>query len=244
MVSVICVFNNEKQFENQLGSSLKCQNVEIELIKIDNRGKKYQSAAAALNYGANKAKGDILIFSHQDIYLKTKSEIKELAEAINKCEVGSVVGTQGVLEKNKDYYSNLTAGEQLNTRLNNMFEKKLYKVSCIDEGLFGMKKETWREHQFDEKICDNWHLYAVEQCLFARSHGTNVYVYPSQIHHFSKGRISLGYMQNLRELCKKYRSSFKYIWTTCYKVRTNPIYINGLVAVWCLNRLIRGKSLK
>lgn len=243
MISVICVYNNEEQLKTQLECSLEFQNANMEFIKIDNRCGKFESAAKALNYGANLAKGDVLIFSHQDIYLKTENEIEELAEVIYHCEVGTIVGTQGVMEKSRKYYSNLTAGEEYDCNLNYEFEKKLYEVACIDEGLFGMKKATWEGHHFDESICNNWHLYAVEQCLYARSHSGKVYVYPLQIHHFSKGRISLGYMQNMRELCKKYRKSFRYIWTTCYKVRTSSLYINTLITAWCLNRIIRRKPL-
>lgn len=244
MVSVICVYNNEKQLTMQLKRSLEFQNIQLEFIEIDNRFGKYESASKALNYGAEIAKGDVLIFSHQDIYLKTENEIRELAKVIDKCDVGTIIGTQGVVEKSKKYYSNLTAGEKYDPELNYEYEKKLYEVACVDEGMFGMKKATWEMHHFDEIICNNWHLYTVEQCLYARSHSAKIYVYPSQIHHFSIGRISIGYMKNMRELCKKYRKSFKYIWTTCYKVRTNSMYINCLIIVWCLNRIIRGKTLE
>ncbi len=243
MISVICVYNNEEQLKTQLEYSLKFQTVELEFIRLDNRDGKYESAAKALNLGARIAKGDILIFSHQDIYLKTENEIEELARVIDQSLVGTIIGTQGVVENSKKYYSCLTAGDVYNGDLNFDFKKRLYEVACIDEGLFGMKKSTWEAHHFDELICNNWHLYAVEQCLYARSHSGKVYVYPSQIHHFSKGRISLEYMKNMRELCRKYRNSFKYIWTTCYKVRTSNLYINGLITIWYLNRVIRRKSL-
>ena len=69
-ISVICVFNNMDQFEKQLNKSLKQQDVDYELIAIDNSNNKFSSASQALNYGSEKAKGDILVFSHQDIFLK------------------------------------------------------------------------------------------------------------------------------------------------------------------------------
>lgn len=243
MISVICVYNNKAQFEAQLKKSLNQQNTDYELIALDNCDNKFKSAAQALNYGAGKSKGDILIFSHQDIYFKAENELKELADSIASCEAGSVIGVQGVIDNSNTYYSNITAGEAFNSDFCNDYEKALYEVSCVDEGLFGMKKSTWQIHNFDEELCYNWHLYAVEQCLYARSNNYKVYVYPSQVHHFSYGKISLSYMLNLKKLCKFYRDSFKYIWTTCYKVKTNPIYINTLIFIWTVNRIVKRKPL-
>lgn len=240
-ISVICVYNNRAQLDEQLVASIKAQNVECEFIPLDNRDNIFPSAAKALNHGASLAQGDILIFSHQDIFFKTESELKELAEAIQQCEVGTIVGTAGVKEPSKFYYMNLTSTMIYNPELQDILPKQLYNVSTVDECLFGMKRATWEAHPFNEVLCDNWHLYAVEACLWARQHDHSVYVYPSQVHHFSWGHISLGYMMNLKELCKTYRKDFKYIWTTCYKVRTNSIYINTLVALWVTQRFLRGK---
>lgn len=240
-ISVICVYNDENAYLNQLVKSLDQQDTEYELIAICNVDNSFCSAAAALNYGASSATGDVLVFSHQDIYFKTERELRKLAEAIGSCPTGTIVGTQGVKEPSKIYYSNLTAGKVLKNQLNQEYTEKLYPVSCVDEGLFGMKRDTWLTHPFDEDLCDNWHLYCVEACLFARKNRNSVYVWPSQIHHFSMGTISLRYMQNLKRLCKVYRKDFKYIWTTCYKVYTNPVYMEGLYLAWVFNRWVRGR---
>ncbi|MEF2838224.1 MAG: glycosyltransferase [Oscillospiraceae bacterium] len=239
-ISVICVYNNEAQLNVQLKTSLEKQDVEYEFVAINNENGGFQSAAAALNYGATKATGDILIFAHQDIYFKTSKELGELADAITQCETGTIIGAIGVTEPRKVYYGNYTEGEAYDPKLSAGFNKDLYSVSTVDECIFGMKRETWIGHPLDEQLCDNWHLYGVEACLWARKHGFQVYVYPCQIHHFSGGKISLGYMRNLRELCRVYRKDFKYIWTTCYKVRTNSVCINCLVLLWTINRFIKG----
>lgn len=239
-ISIICVYNRKEQFHEQLYASLLNQDIEYELIAIDNTENQFKSASQALNFGCTKANGDILIFSHQDIYLKRNDEIRRFAQAIENLEIGSIVGTQGVKEVSKKYYSNITAGEIFDKCCSEEYNEELYEVSCVDEGFFGMKKKTWANLMFNEELCDNWHLYCVEMCLHTRKNHGKVYVYPSQLHHFSMGTISLGYMRNLKKLCSVYKSDFKYIWTTCYKVRTSSWYINGLVFLWCLNRRIRG----
>ena len=240
-VSVICVYNNKSVFENQLLKSLKKQNMQYELIAIDNSNNKFSSAASALNYGAQEASGDVLIFSHQDIYLKRSNELEFIATIIYNQKCGDIVGTQGVREPSKVYYTNITAGKIYDQTIINNYEEQLYEVSCVDEGFFGMKKNTWEKLKFNEELCDNWHLYCVEMCLHTRKTGGNVYVWPAQLHHFSMGTITLGYMRNLKKLCGVYRKDFKYIWTTCYKVRTNYAYIQLLYLAWVVNRFIRGK---
>lgn len=242
-VSVICVYNNETQFNQQLWASLANQDMEHELIPIKNTSGEFTSAAAALNHGAATASGDILIFSHQDIYLKTEDALRMLAESIAQCATGTIVGTAGVKEPSKRYYYNLTEGINYDPTLQICCENRRYAVSCVDEGLFGMTRATWEAHPFDEELCDNWHLYAVEACLWAREHGHCVYVFPVQIHHFSKGRISRSYMRGLVRLADRYRKSHRYIWTTCYKVPSSWLYVRILYIIWVLNRRIRGRSL-
>lgn len=242
-ISVICIYNNESSYRNQLCSSLQMQGVDFELIGIDNRNQRFSSAAAALNYGVSISSGDILVFSHQDITLKTCNELAHFASAVSSLPVGSIIGTQGIREKSNIYYENLTAGADYIEQLKNDYPNEIIKVDCVDEGFFGMKRKTYEAHPFDEKLCDNWHLYCVESCLNARREGHSVYVMPIQLHHYSLGTINISYMLNLKKLCNTYRRDFKYIWTTCYKVKTHPLYINGLIALWVIHRKIRGRSL-
>lgn len=242
-ISVICVYNNVAQLNAQLLASLSNQTATYEFVPIDNTAGRFTSAAAALNYGASVAEGDILIFSHQDIFFKTEHELWELADRIAQCETGTIIGTQGVKEPSMVYYENLTAGKEYNAMLQSKYEKGLYEVSCVDEGLFGMTRATWAAHPFDETLCDNWHLYAVEACLWARAHGNHVYVYPAQIHHFSWGRITRSYMRGLVRVADQYRKNHRYIWTTCYKVSSSWLYVRALYFAWVVNRIIRGRPL-
>ena len=243
LISIICVYNRKDQFENQLLKTVKEQRAEIEIISIDNSSNTFSSAAAALNYGAENAKGDVLVFVHQDIAFKEANELSEFATVIEKLEVGTIIGAAGVIEKQKKCYTNITSGTDIVLENNYAFEKKLYSLDSVDECLFGMKKETWKMFHFDEVLCDNWHLYAVEICLKARKNGKGVYVYPSYVHHFSPGRISRSYMKGLIRIADYYRKDFGYIWTTCYKVPTSYLYVRVLYILWVCNRIIRGRTL-
>lgn len=241
-VSIVCVYNNYEQLNDCLLRGLKKQNINYELILLDGSKGKFKSCAAALNSGVANSSGDILIFSHQDIYLKSQKELENFVRFIYDASEGTIVGVAGAVEKSNrnigNYTSGLTINEEIVERIN-----KPTQVSCIDECFFGMTKATYEIHHFDEVLCDDWHLYAVEQCLYHRSNGDNVYVFPCQVHHLSSGKISLNYMNDLVNLADRYRKKFKYIWTTCYKVRTNYLYVRVLRIAWKFNRKIRRREL-
>lgn len=237
-VSVICVYNDRQQLENCLCYGLNKQVIDYELILVDGSKGKFKSSAEALNSGVSQSKGEILIFAHQDVYLKTENDLSEFVNFLASTPKGTIVGVAGALEKHKQNVGNYTSGIEIN-------EVQIYKfnspmeVSCVDECFFGMTRATYEMHHFDEILCDNWHLYAVEQCLYHRANGGKVYVFPLQVHHSSKGNISLAYMNGLVRLADEYRKDLKYIWTTCYKVKTNYIYIRTLRGIWIINRKLK-----
>ncbi len=84
--------------------------------------------------------------------------------------------------------------------------------------------------QFDEEVCDDWHLYAVDYSLSVARLGLDAYVIPASIHHWSPGIFSgrnvlhvissvgflpAGYYRILGKLLKKHRSHTKQVYTTC-----------------------------
>lgn len=239
MVSLICVYNDETIYQKQLYSTVMDQDISVEMIGVNNKNNNFNSASTALNYGAELAHGEILVFVHQDITLKCKSALRILIETIEKKPVGSIVGAAGSIEKRRQNVGNYTSGkEYCSYFVNNLND--IVEVAIVDEVLFGMKKETYIMYTFDEEICANWHLYAADMCLHHRSLGNHIYVCPIQIHHYSYGKISVSYMKTLMKLVKKYHKDFKYIWTTCYKIRTDFISSHILYYMWCLNRIVRG----
>lgn len=235
-VSVICVFNNPEQLSKQLINSLNRQDVKFEIIKVDGRCNRYKSAAQALNYGASVAKGDVLIFSHQDIVIEEADGLKRIANFIHEKPIGSVIGVAGAIEGNRRNKGNYISGNDTPERIKNPVT-----ASTVDECFFGMRRDTYELHHFDEFLCDDWHLYAVEQCLYHRK-DSKIYIYPIKVHHYSPGKISLKYMDGLIKLADHYHGNYKYIWTTCYKIKSNPLTCRLLRNAWLINRIVRRKG--
>lgn len=146
MISVICVWNNEEQYQNILIHSLNMQECDYELISIDNRNHIFSSCASALNWGADHSNGEVLVFTHQDISFEKNFSLKEFGKFIKK-HPNKITGAFGA--KNKIYSED-------------------YLCDTVDECCFGMTREFFNLLRFNEDICDGWHLYAVEMCLRAK----------------------------------------------------------------------------
>lgn len=105
MVTVICCYNNLAQYKDFLLASVQEQDTECEMIGIDNTGGRYKGAAEAYNHVWPEAKGDVLVFCHQDIAFPEKSVLSRIEAYLNENE-DTIVGFAGMLS-DKTVISNL-----------------------------------------------------------------------------------------------------------------------------------------
>jgi GT2 family glycosyltransferase len=189
LISVICVYNNKNILKKELEVSVDNQrNVKYEKIFIDNRDKKFSSAAKALNYGVSISSGNILIFTHQDIILLENNVFEKLIEYFALLGKDSILGVAG---KSSSFPSstitNILHGK--NREYAGKFGyKDNFKVNTIDECFFAITRESFHKLVFDENICFSWHLYGVEYCLEAKKKlDCNSFVVDLSIYHNSAG---------------------------------------------------------
>ena len=234
MISVICVYNNEDILNNWLLKSLKNQTVEFELIKIDNTRNTFKSAAEALNYGGNKARGNYIMFVHQDVDLSSNTWLEDVEKMLDSIPNLGIAGVAGVSEEEHSLGSRVKTiikhgippRPVLDIPINSFQNPE--KVQTLDECLVIVPRSVFNVLAFDEKMCDDWHLYAVDYCLSARKLGFDAYAIPMFIYHQSTGiltenlfRIILslgqypkGYYQTLKKLLEKHKNQVKQIYTT------------------------------
>lgn len=231
MISVVCVYNSENILNNWLLKSLKNQTVEFELITLDNTRNTFKSAAEALNYGGKKAKGKYIMFVHQDVDLSSNTWLEDVQKMLNSIPNLGIAGVAGASEK----------GQNARTRWKSVIKhgtppkwtgatpiQNPEKVQTLDECLVIVPKPVFNVLTFDEKVCDDWHLYAVDYCLSARKLGVDAYAIPMFIYHrstgaltedlfqaiLSLGQLPKGYYQTLEKLLKKHKSYCKHIYTS------------------------------
>jgi glycosyltransferase involved in cell wall biosynthesis len=223
MISVVCVYNNKEILEEFLLKSLKKQSVEYELFLMDNRNGKFKSAAEALNKGAEEAKGKYIMFVHQDIDLKSDKWLENVEKTLDSLDNVGIAGVAGRIKYRKGIVTTIEDGIPPQ-KIPSFNFKTPVKVQTLDECLFIIPKSIFNTLQFDEKTCDDWHLYAVDYSLTIKDRGFDVYVIPSFLYHRSPG-YSYSEMFNLtlkKVLKKHWKEGVIYTtmknWITFYPV--------------------------
>ena len=222
MISIICVYNNVSSLDEFLLSSLKNQSIDYELILLDNTKKKFSNAAEALNYGGKKAKGDYLMFVHQDIDLLVDDWLENAENILNSLKNLGIAGVAGFPEvkKNPVILSYIMDGNPPQTIGINITQSE--NVQTVDECLFFVPKSIFNKIQFDVETCPDWHLYAVDYCLSLLKLNLSVYVIPCALHHVSRSdSFSNQYYSTLNKITKKHGTYFNKIYTTCGVWHTN-----------------------
>jgi hypothetical protein len=228
------VYNDKETLDKFLLKGLKNQSVEYELILIDNRTGKFKSAPEALNYGGAKAKGDYLIFAHQDVELTSNQWLEDVENLIKTLDNVGIAGLAGVLEDEFRIKSNILngippvpAGEEF---------KNPIKVQTLDECLVIIPKFIFFKYKFDEKL-KGWHLYTVDYCLNIIKHGFSAYVLPMHAYHKSyMVQYPKEYFNLLKIILDKYKPYYEKINTTCgFWYPSYPVKLN-----WFLNTKIGG----
>jgi len=213
MISIVCVYNNKEILNNYLLKSLKTQTVNFELIALDNTEGKFKSAAEALNYGGRKAKGKYIMFVHQDVDLSLDTWLEKAEKMLDSMQNLGIAGVAG----KKDERGVMTVIKHGNPPepAGSITIKKPEKVQTLDECLIIVPKSVFDVLQFDEEVCDDWHLYAVDYCLSVKRVGFDAYVIPMFVYHRSPGySFSEKYYLILEKILKKYKKYYKWIYTT------------------------------
>jgi hypothetical protein len=233
MISIVCVYNNEEILKDSLLKSLENQTSKHELILIDNTKGKFESAAGALNWGGGKAKGEYIMFVHQDVDLCSDSWLEDTEKLLNSIPNLGIAGVGGARRshgpRRGETLTNIKHGIP---PVNVQYGIPLHKpeqVQTVDECLVTIPRPVFDMLQFDEKACDSWHLYAVDYSLSVARLGLGAYVIPASIYHSSKGirhkniwqtilsvsSFPAGYYRTMEKLLQKHRSHTKQVYTTC-----------------------------
>jgi hypothetical protein len=233
--------------------SLKKQNSKYELILLDNPQGKFKSAAEALNHGGRRAKGKYIMFVHQDVMLGSDSWLEEVEKVLDELPNLGIAGVAG--KKDEKGVMTVIKHDNPPKLAGEIYLQKPTKVQTLDECLVIIPQSVFDTLRFDEEVCDNWHLYAVDYCLSAIKLGFDVYVLPMFIYHkspyiskslfqtiLSMGSLPKGYYQTLDKVLEKHKNYVRQVYTTCGNWMTShPVILQriGLLAKGGLKLLLR-----
>jgi GT2 family glycosyltransferase len=238
MISIVCIYNNKKILADFLQKSLNAQTVKHELITLENTTSAFRSAAQALNYGALRVESDstYIMFAHQDIDFCSPAFLEETEKMLDAIQDLGIAGVAGINSESKKVVSNILhgvppveAGQKIET---------FTSVMTVDECCAIVPRQIFKKYQFDEAVCDGWHLYTVEYCLRMKEKGFGVYVLPSALYHASRGdQMDVpAYFKTLKKVLHRHARSYKKIHTTCgrWNTRIPVLFQKGLFYIRCL----------
>jgi GT2 family glycosyltransferase len=229
MISVICVYNNQEILRDYLLKGLQDQTSGYDSVLIDNTSKRFLSAATALNYGASQARGDYLMFIHQDMVLLSPTWLEDAERIMASLPSLGIAGMAGVSDKLKELSTNLKQGIPPLPAAARTVDR-LMEVQTLDECLVLIPKAVFDECKFDEDVCDGWHLYSVDYCLSIKNLDYKVFVLPLPGYHRSPGySMSRGYYTTLKRVLEKHKGRYPIIYTTMGFWNTSrSVYLNRI----------------
>ncbi|TWG96714.1 glycosyl transferase family 2 [Mesorhizobium sp. J18] len=167
-VSLVCVFNNPEVRRDCLDRSIAGR-AEIDFIPVDNTAHAFTTAGAALNHGARKARHDVVIFVHQDVYLHSIDRLLEAAALLRKEGRWGMLGALGVTSAGA-----LVGRIRDRVQLLGRSAPHPVPVDSLDEVLFMVRRNLVLEDPLSEHQDLAWHTYAVEYGLRVKAHGLEV----------------------------------------------------------------------
>ena len=212
-------------------NTLKAQTCQCELIGIDNRGnKRFTSCAAAYNSVIEQVKTKYVIYSHQDILLNDPEALAKFVSYLERTGQDDILGVAGTKFSTPGTFTNIMHIWNYSGKLGYAGENRvtgdIEECDTVDECIFGGHTEHFRQYPFDEKVCNNWHLYAVEECLRTKAlSGGKVYCCDVPVFHLSSGTITPTFLYGFYKVCRKYAEYFPFIRTTCGAERTDFIHL-------------------
>jgi hypothetical protein len=159
-------------------SSLKKQDAEYELILIDNTKNNFESLPKALNYGGSKARGEYLMFVHQDVELIDSNWLKNAEKILTSVDNLGVAGVAGVDFKGNPVGFIIDRGIFWGLPL-----KTPKSVMTLDEQLIIVPRKVFSTMRFYEGF--KWHSWVADYCLCSQSVGLKTYVLPLPVSHNS-----------------------------------------------------------
>jgi hypothetical protein len=206
-LTIVCCVNDERQLDaNLLHSPDLREPTKHEILLYRDAA----SAAEGLNVGIERARNELVVLVHQDVYLPKGWAARLRAQWLHASSDGGPIGLGGVFGI-KDRKVPFDAIGRLVHRDRLLQEGSLpAEVDGLDEVVLVVPSAT--PLRVDPAV--GWHLYGTDLALQAHQRGLKVMVLDAPCHHnTSTTRVPLGYRESERALAQK--------WSDLLPVHTN-----------------------
>ncbi len=190
----------------------------FEYVHIDNSRNQY-SLAAAYNQGAQRAKGEIVVFVHEDVFFMLPRWGLVLKEKFQDSTIG-LVGVAGTQYLRAEVPACKSSGRpfirgRVIHELNNgkAYFLTAYSTNPVDsqvvavDGLFfAIRRSLFSGIQFDAETFDGFHLYDLDISMQVRRSHKLIVTFDILLKHLSAGRFDEKWMDYAIRFKRKYRA--------------------------------------
>lgn len=214
MISIIICSRN-----SSLPNAL-CQNIEqtigetYETVCVDSTARGL-SIFEAYNQGVQQAKGEYLVFMHDDIVFRTQNWGRIISQSLEDKKTG-IVGVLGGHIIDETSYSWTSSGfysgqviqvtNGTTTTYNHNEAGLGNMVIALDGMLLAMRKELFDKEilKWDSDTYNGFHFYDLDICMQAVSQGYKVKVVPVLVEHHSLGAFNQSFYDSCRAFHHKW----------------------------------------
>lgn len=200
MISIIVCSKNPNSYLTHYNTIKAIIGTEYEYIRIDNTGNLY-GICAAYNKGVEKAKGETIIFLHEDVFVITPGWgkiIKEKFSANNSIGLIGVAGTQYLYKDSpfwaapgRPYIHGKVIHEEKdkNRLILTVFSEENQDKECVavDGLFFAVRSSLFNNIHFDEETFSKFHFYDLDICMQVRKSHQVIVTSDILVKHLSGG---------------------------------------------------------
>ncbi len=231
LVSIIVCSRKAEQdprHARNIGKTIECP---FEYIHIDNHAGRY-GLASAYNEGASRARGEIAVFVHEDVFFMLPRWGLVLQEKFKNPRVGlvGVAGTQYLRAEVPACKSSgrpFIKGRVLHETSNGAaYFKTAYssdpvdsEVVAVDGLFFAVRRSLFPAIRFDAETFDHFHFYDLDICMQIRRTHKLIVTFDILVKHLSTGRFDDKWMEYALRFKRKYQQELP---ASCVELKPDP----------------------
>jgi glycosyltransferase involved in cell wall biosynthesis len=218
MISVIVCSRDPKFSDFHRRNVEKTVGTDYEYVGIDNTENKY-GICAAYNEGVSRAKGDLLVFIHEDCFFMEPGWGNMLYKKFNADPKLGLIGAAGTQYLFSNSPAWIAAGMPFikgrvihELRNGSMFVLTIFswnkadaEVVAVDGLFFAIPKKLFDTIRFDETTFSGFHFYDLDICMQVRKTHRLIVTWDVMLKHFSGGNMNAVWLDYGRRFLEKYK---------------------------------------
>jgi len=173
-----------------------------------------RSLCEGYNRGSEQSRGDIVVFSHDDIRIVSPDFAAKLFASLERCDIVGVAGTTRLrcAEWNRSGWPHL-AGQVMHLQpgigwvvsVYGLHDRLVAGAQALDGLFFAVRREVLGRLQFDEATFDGWHFYDADFTYSAFQAGLRLGIRTDLLlRHDSRGRFDESYRRYAARFLRKH----------------------------------------